>query len=412
MINSARLLDRFLRYVQVATAADPASDDYPSTPGQLALGKVLLQELIDMGVDDPHQDDSGLVWGTIPGTTGKSHPTIALIAHLDTSPEAPGHGVKPQVVEAYAGGDITLPSGAVMNHANSPELPQLVGKTLITTDGTTLLGGDDKAGVAIIMEVAHHLMERPHLAHGTVKVLFTCDEEIGRGTDRIDLDKLGAQAAYTLDGGGAGMLDVETFSADAMRITFIGHNIHPAIAKGQMINAVRGACDFVNSLPRADRTPETTEGRDGFIHAHDIRGGVGGCEIDVILRSFDTAQLDLFAKIVEDRAHEAASRLPGLRVEIQRRRQYRNFAEGLRKVPESVDFAEQAFQNLGRPYVRAIVRGGTDGSQLTEKGLPTPNLSSGQHNIHSVLEYACLEEMVEAAEHAIETLRLWSTRTL
>jgi tripeptide aminopeptidase len=197
-----------------------------------------------------------------------------------------------------------------------------------------------------------------------------------------------------------------------MRITFIGHNIHPAIAKGHMVNAVRGACDFVNSLPRADRTPETTQGRDGFIHAHDIRGGVGGCEIDVILRSFDTAQLDEFAKIVEDRAHEAASRLPGVRVEIQRRRQYRNFAEGLRKVPESVDFAEQAYQNLGRPYVRAIVRGGTDGSQLTEKGLPTPNLSSGQHNIHSVLEYACLEEMVEAAEHAIETLRLWSTRTL
>jgi len=371
---------------------------------------MLLRELLDMGAERPHQDESGLVWATIPGTTGKASPTIALIAHLDTSPEAPGDNVRPQVIECYTGGDISLPSGKVLNDTNSPSLASLIGKTLVTTDGTTLLGGDDKAGIAIIMELAQHLIEHPHLPHGPLRVLFTCDEEIGRGTDRIELPKLGAHVAYTIDGGGAGMLDVETFSADAMRVTFFGHNIHPAIAKGQMVNAVRCACEFVESLPSTERTPETTSGRDGFIHVHDIRGGVGKCEVDLILRSFDESQLDVFAETVSQAANLVASRTPGLRAEIERRRQYRNLAEGLRQVPEVVDLAEQAFANLGRDCTRTIVRGGTDGSQLTEKGLPTPNLSSGQHNIHSVLEFVCLEEMVEAAEHALEMLRLWGNQ--
>ncbi len=365
-----------------------------------------------MGAEDAHQDDSGLVWATIPATSRTACPSIALIAHLDTSPEAPGEHVKPLVVECYVGGDIALPSGKVMTATNSPTLSSLVGKTLVTTDGTTLLGGDDKAGVAIIMEVAQHLLEHPHLSHGSVRILFTCDEEIGHGTDRIDLEKLAAYVAYTIDGGGAGMLDVETFSADAIRVTFTGHNIHPAIAKGQMVNAVRAASDFVNALPRTNCTPETTEHRDGFIHVHDIRGGVGKCEVDLILRSFDELQLDEFAGVVIDAAEEVVHRLPGLHVEFARRRQYRNLAEGLRLVPDAVELAEQAYANLGRPCVRAIVRGGTDGSQLTEKGLPTPNLSSGQHNIHSVLEFVCVEEMAQAAEHAIELLRLWETRAV
>jgi len=410
LINQSRLLDRFLRYVQVGTSANPAAVMYPSSPGQWELGRMLLRELIDMGADDAHQDDSGLVWATIPSSIGAAAPTIALIAHLDTSPEAPGEGVKPEVVECYVGGDLTLSSGQVMTAANSPTLPSLVGKTLITTDGTTLLGGDDKAGVAIIMEIALHLIERPSIPHGNLRVVFTCDEEIGRGTDRIDLEKLDAHVAYTIDGGGAGMLDVETFSADAMRVTFTGRNIHPAIAKGQMLSSIRAACDFVDSLPKTDCTPETTSGREGFIHVHDIRGGVGKSEVDLILRSFDAAQLDEFAGIVTNAAQDAARRLPGMKVECARRRQYRNLAEGLRMVPDSVELPEQAFANLGRPCVRAIVRGGTDGSQLTEKGLPTPNLSSGQHNIHSVLEFACLDEMVEAAEHAIELLRLWGEK--
>ncbi len=258
------------------------------------------------------------------------------------------------------------------------------------------------------MELAHHLIERPHLLHGPVRILFTCDEEIGRGTDKIDLAKRRATAAYTLDGGGAGMIDVETFSADAMRVSFIGYNIHPAIAKGQMINATRGAAAFVDTLPKDRCTPETTSEREGFIHVHDIHGGVGRCDVDLILRSFDVSELDRFADQVTAAANATLQQHPGLKVDVQRRQQYRNLAEGLNRLPQVVTLAEQAFKNLGRDCRRTVVRGGTDGSQLTEKGLPTPNLSSGQHNIHSVLEFACLDEMVAACEHAIELLRLWA----
>lgn len=407
MIRTARLLDRFLRYVRIDTAADPASADYPSSRGQFELGRILLNELTALGLPDAHQDANGLVWATVPSTAGPGLPTVALLAHLDTSPEAPAQHVNPQVIEAYDGQAIELPSGLVLDSANSPTLAGLTGKTLITTDGTTLLGGDDKAGVAIIMEVAHHLLESPHLAHGPVRLLFTCDEEIGRGTDKIDLAKLGATVAYTLDGGGAGMIDVETFSADALRVTFIGNNIHPAIAKGQMVNSLRGAATFIAALPQQHCTPETTSGRQGFIHVHDVHGGVGRCEVDLILRSFQTEQLDAFAEEVVQAAQAACDSVPGLRTEIQRRKQYRNLAEGLKQLPEAVGLAQRAFENLGQRCELAIVRGGTDGSQLTEKGLPTPNLSSGQHNIHSLREFACLDEMVQAAEHLVELLRLW-----
>jgi tripeptide aminopeptidase len=410
LIDSSRLLDRFLRYVRIETTADAAALHYPSSSGQTVLGRLLLDELLAIGAEEAHQDDHGLVWATIPSTSGPGLPTVALVAHLDTSPEAPGGGVNPQVVESFQGGELKLPSGAVLNATNSPTLGSLVGKTLVTTNGTTLLGGDDKAGVAIMMEVAHSLIESPHLAHGPVKLLFTCDEEIGRGTDKIDLEKLAATVAYTVDGGGAGMIDVETFSADAMHVSFIGRNIHPAIAKGQMINSLRSAAAFVDSLPKVDRTPETTSGRDGFLHVHNIQGGVGQCDVDLILRSFVAEQLDEFAALVTRAAEAAAAAIPGMRLEIKRRRQYRNLAEGLRRLPEAITLAGDAFKNLGRPFELAIVRGGTDGSQLTEKGLPTPNLSSGQHNIHSLLEFACLDEMVQAAEHLIELLRLWSEK--
>ncbi len=410
MILESRLLARFLRYVRVGTAADPTTSAYPSSPGQWDLGKVLVQELMAMGAEDVRHDRYGLVWGTIPSTLGPGLPTVALIAHLDTSPEAPGSDVNPQVIEAYDGGVIVLESGAVIDPAQTPGMRELIGKTLVTTDGKTLLGADDKAGVAIIMELAHHLIERPFLPHGPVQLLFTCDEEIGRGTDKIDLGQLAATVAYTLDGGGAGMIDVETFSADAIRVRFIGHNIHPAIAQGRMINSLRGAAAFVDALPQAELTPETTCNRQGFIHVHDIRGGVGQCDVDLILRSFDARELDRFVEIVTSTAEAAARAIPGLRVEFLRRRQYRNLAEGLSRLPESYELAELAFANLKRPYSKATVRGGTDGSQLTEKGLPTPNLSSGQHNIHSVLEFACLDEMTQATEHLVELLRLWSER--
>ena len=405
-INRERLLQRFLRYVQIGTNADPNSDTYPSTPEQADLNRLLAEELAAMSIDDAHMDENALTWGTVPATNGGGTPVVALVAHVDTSPEAPGHGVKPQVI-TYEGGDIELPSGTVISPSSAKELNDLVGKTLITTDGTTLLGGDDKAGVAIIMELAHTLIENPNLTHGNVRVLFTCDEEIGRGTDKIDLAKLDATVAYTLDSGGAGVLDVETFSADAASVRFIGHNIHPAIAKDRMINAIRAASDFVSALPRDTCTPETTDDRNGFIHPHTISGGVGEASVEMILRSFETDDLKDYANVVRTTANSIADQTPGLEVEVKVREQYRNLREGLKELPEAVGFAETAFANLGRECKKTIVRGGTDGSRLTEKGLPTPNLSSGQHNIHSVGEFACLDEMVEAVEHLVELLRLW-----
>ena len=253
-INRQRLLQRFLRYVRIDTAADPHSADYPSSPGQRALGAMLLTELQEMNAADAHQDKHALVYATVPQTNDATSPVVALLAHLDTSPEAPSRNVIPQVIESYAGGEMVLPSGARISPNTCSELNMLVGTTLITTDGTTLLGGDDKAGVAIIMELAQTLIENPQLSHGGVRLLFTCDEEIGHGTAKIDLQKLGATVGYTIDGGGSDVIDVETFSADAATVRFVGHNIHPAIAKDRMVNALRGAAEFVASLP-ADLRP-------------------------------------------------------------------------------------------------------------------------------------------------------------
>ncbi len=411
-INRQRLLDRFLRYVRVGSAANPNTDAYPSSPGQRQLGEVLCEELAAMSITDAHQDENALVWGTVPetlsATQAGSSPTVALLAHVDTSPESPGENVQPQIVEGYEGGDIHLPAGNTISVASSPDLENLVGKTLITTDGTTLLGGDDKAGVAIIMELAQTLIENPTLAHGPVKVLFTCDEEIGRGTDRIDLEKLAAMVAYTIDGGGSGVIDEETFSADAATVRFVGYNIHPAIAKDRMVNALRAASDFVAQLPRKTGTPETTSEREGFIHPHTISGGVGEATVELILRSFELEDLAKYADQIQSLASSIVAKTEGLSVEVDVRRQYRNLRDGLKDLPESITLAEQAFSNLGRSCSKAIIRGGTDGSQLTEKGLPTPNLSSGQHNIHAVTEFACLDEMVEAVEHLVELLSLWS----
>ena len=405
------LLDRFLRYVRIDTKADEKATTYPSSPGQLVLGRLLRDELLAMGLSDAVQDEHGLVFATVPGNVPGA-PTIAFNAHIDTNPENPGKDVNPQVIRGYGGGDIVLPKdpSKVIRVAENPELEGLIGKTIITTDGTTLLGADDKAGVAVIMEAARTLMENPEIPHGPVRIVFTCDEEIGRGVQYLEPARLGAVVAYTLDGAGAGEIEDETFSADAATVTVTGVNIHPSIAKGRMINAVRLAGMFLDRLPKRTLSPETTAGRDGFLHPLTIEGGTGEVKIGLLLRSFDTAELAVQAEILREIGRQVEREYPGARVTVETRKQYRNMKDGIRREPRAVEYAAEAVRRVGlEPKFRAI-RGGTDGALLTEKGLPTPNLSTGEHNPHSPLEWTCLEEMETAVRVVVELCRVWAGR--
>jgi len=409
-MNRKRLLDRFLRYVRVHTTANDQTDDYPSSPGQWELGRMLVEELQAMGVEDAQQDEHGLIYATVPATVDRDTPVFAFNAHLDTSPETSGANVQPQVIGAYAGGDIELPGdrSQVIRVSDNPELEQLHGKTLITTDGTTLLGGDDKAGLAIIMETAEHLMENRDIPHGPVRILFTCDEEIGRGVQHVDFAKLAADVCYTLDGPGADDIDTETFSADMATVTVRGVNIHPSIAKDRMVNAIRAAGEFIARLPRDTLAPEVTAEREGFLHPYAVEGLVAEVRLKIILRDFETPALAQQANLLRRIADEVAAAFPGVEIDIDVRQQYRNMRDGLKREPRAVDYAVQAHKRLGREPRLTIIRGGTDGSQLTERGLPTPNLSSGQHNPHSPLEWACLDEMEQAAQVLVELVQIWS----
>ncbi len=407
-MNRDRLLQRFLRLVQVDTTANDSSTESPSSPGQIELGKILLHELREMGLEDARQDRNGIVIATLPGNVATA-PVVAFNAHLDTSPETSGAGVRPNVVERYSGGDIPLPGdpSKIITTKACPELDSVIGHTIITTDGTTLLGGDDKAGVAIIMELARHLLEHPQIPRGDVRIVFTCDEEIGQGTRNCPPSLIGADVAYTFDGGGQNIVDHETFSADMAVVTITGINIHPAIAKNRMVNAVRAAAFLVQQLSRDD-APENTEGRQGFLHPYTIEGGVGASTIRILIRDFDSAQLEHHADVIRTAATVTEGEFPGCGVSVAIVRQYRNMADGLKKEPRAVQFAVEAHQRLGRMARLEIIRGGTDGSQFTEQGLPTPNLSSGQHNIHSPLEWASLDEMLAAVEIGVEIVRRWS----
>jgi tripeptide aminopeptidase len=409
-MNRARLLERFLRYVAVNTMADDTAKTYPSSPGQLELGHMLATELSDLGLADVCHDEHGLVMATLPATAGGRGPVVAWNAHLDTSPETSGANVRPQVIGNYAGGDIVLPGdpGKVIRVADNPELEQLRGSTLITSDGTTLLGADDKAGIAIIMEAVTYLTEHPALPHGPLRILFTCDEEIGHGVDYVDLRQLGAHVCYTLDGAGANTIDVETFSADLATVTIRGVNIHPSIAKGRMVNALRAAGIFLSRLPRDTLAPESSDGRDGFLHPYVIQGGVAEVTIKILLRDFNMSTLVDHAQLLRNSAEAVEREIAGVKFDIQVRTQYRNMAEGLRREPRAVEFAREAHARLGRTAQLTVIRGGTDGSMLTAKGLPTPNLASGQHTPHSTLEWACLDEMVLAAEVLVEIAQVWS----
>jgi tripeptide aminopeptidase len=408
-MNPERLLERFLRYVAVDTMADDTAKTYPSSAGQLELGKMLATELTALGLADVRHDEHGLVLATIPATAAGPLPVVAWNAHLDTSPETSGAHVRPQIIRHYPGGDIGLPGdpSKVIRVADNPELEQLHGATLITSDGTTLLGADDKSGVAVIMEAVNHFQEHADLPHGPIRVLFTCDEEIGHGADYVDLERLGADVCYTLDGAGANMVDVETFSADLATVTIRGVNIHPSIAKGRMVNALRAAGLFLSRLPRDTQAPESCDGRDGFLHPYSIQGGVGEVTIKILLRDFDTSVLADHARLLHDLAREVELAIPRVQCDVQVQAQYRNMADGLQREPRAVAFAQEAHARLGRTAQLTIIRGGTDGALLTARGLPTPNLSSGQHTPHSPLEWACLEEMVLAAEVLVETARVW-----
>ncbi|GAA4430106.1 peptidase T [Bremerella cremea] len=409
-MSRERLLERFLKYVQIDTTAGVPGAKYPSSDGQLVLGKLLAEEMQAMGISDAQQDEFGIVYGTVPGSVTDC-PVVALNSHVDTSPETTGANVKPQVISNYAGGDIALPGDAtrVITLQENPELKDLHGCTLITTDGTTLLGGDDKAGVAVIMEVAQRILEgKGPAATGPLKILFTCDEEIGHGVDHVDLAKLGADVCYTLDGPGANELNAETFSADGATVTIRGINIHPSIAKGRMVNALRAASIFIALLPSDRMSPETTEEREGFIHPVTISGGVGEATIQLILRSFETEELTTQAETLRDIAQRVEAKFPGCSVTVAITPQYRNLRDGLDKEPRAVPIAEKAHEALGRTVKKSVIRGGTDGSQLTALGLPTPNLSTGQHNPHSPLEWACLDEMEQAVELLLKMLELWS----
>ena len=411
MIQTERLLQRFLRYVRISSPADPSSMEYPSSPGQLELGRLLADELRAMGLSDVEHDQHGLVWATVPASVPTPLPTILFNAHLDTSPEAPSVNIRPQVVADYAGGEIRL-SGSpdkILSPENTPALKAMMGHTLITTDGCTLLGGDDKAGVAAIMELAEHLLENPHIPHGPVRILFTCDEEIGRGAKYMNISKADAAAAYTLDGGGQCEVENETFSADLLELTLTGYNIHPALAKGKMVNAARGLAMLLAQLPLDQLTPETTCGKQGFLHPYQIHGGVGQASASILLRDFDTVELDRYAALVQAAADHTAGRIPGLNIRIDRVQQYRNMRYMLDIHPQVVQFAMLAHEQLEQVPRLGSIRGGTDGAQFCALGLPTPNLSVGQYNIHSVLEFVSLDQMVYAVEHACKLLTIWAS---
>lgn len=409
MPNHQRLLERFLRYVRVDTTAGDASRGYPSSPGQLELGRILVQELLAIGLADAEQSPFGIVMAMLPATCRRPAPVIAFNAHVDTSPETTGANVKPQVWPNYDGRDLELPGdrSKVIRVDANPELKDLLGHTLITSDGTTLLGADDKAGLAVIMEAVARLAEHPEIEHGPVRVLFTCDEEIGHGVDHVELKKLGATVCYTLDGSAADQIDVETFSADLATVVVRGVNIHPSIAKGRMVNSVRVAGDFVSRLPR-ELSPETTDDRQGFLHPYVIEGGVAEVTLKILLRDFDTRNLARQADMLERAKRETLAAWPGSAIELAITPQYRNMADGLTREPRAVSFAEEAHRRLGRHPQRTIIRGGTDGSRLTELGLPTPNLSTGEHNPHSPLEWTCLEEMAAAVDVVVMLARVWA----
>ena len=408
------VLDRFLRYVQYDTQSDERSETYPSTAKQLVLLRDLAEELRALGVADAAVDEHGYVMATIPATDARRGvPTIGFIAHVDTSPEMSGAGVKPIVHGAYDGRDLVLPDDpdAVLRLRDIPELGDQMGHDIVTASGTTLLGADDKAGVAEIVTAAAWLVAHPEIPHGTVRIAFTPDEEIGRGTKHFDVAKFGAAFAYTLDGGPRGEIESESFSADAMTITFHGFNTHPGYAKGRMLNTIKIAAAFIDALPADRLSPETTDGHEGFVHPYVVTASVERTSVRLLLRDFQTAGLREKEALIRTLASDVASRHPGARVEFAVEESYRNMREVLDQRPEIADYAREAIRRAGlEPHSRPI-RGGTDGSRLSFMGLPTPNLFAGEQNFHSRLEWVSVQDMEQAVEVIVHLCQVWEERS-
>jgi tripeptide aminopeptidase len=403
------VLDRFLRYVQYDTQSDERSETYPSTAKQLVLLRDLAEELRALGVADAAVDEHGYVMATIPATDARRGvPTIGFIAHVDTSPEMSGAGVKPIVHGAYDGRDLVLPDDpdAVLRLRDVPELGDQMGHDIVTASGTTLLGADDKAGVAEIVTAAAWLVAHPEIPHGTVRIAFTPDEEIGRGTKHFDVAKFGAAFAYTLDGGPRGEIESESFSADAMTITFHGFNTHPGYARGRMVNAIKIAAAFIEALPKDALSPETTDGYEGFVHPYIVQAGVDRTSVKLIVRDFVTAALKDKESMLSSLAERVTARFAGARVELAIEEQYRNMREILDRHPDVAERARSAIRRAGLEPRSKPIRGGTDGSRLSFMGLPTPNLFAGEHNFHSRLEWVSVQDMEKAVEVIVNICRL------
>lgn len=404
--------ERFLRYVQIDTQSDPHVDTTPSTEKQKDLSRVLVKELLDLGIEDAAIDEWGYVYATLPSNSDNDVPTICFCSHVDTSPETTGKDVKPQIHENYQGGDLVLPgdTSVVIKAAQHPELANSIGHDIITTDGTTLLGADDKAGLAEIMDMVRYFQENPSVKHGPVRILFTPDEEIGRGANKVDIERLGAKYGYTVDGETRGSVEDETFSADGATVTFKGVNIHPGYAKGRLENAMKMAGDFLAALPKDDWSPETTEGKEGFVHPYEIKGGVEEVNITFIIRSFDDRDLGPFADKLREIAQSVMPAYPNGSFEITVSEQYRNMKNILNECPHVVDYAVEAIERAGMQVKRGSIRGGTDGSRLSFMGLPCPNLFAGGHSFHSKTEWVSAQDLEKAVDMLIELVKIWEEK--
>jgi tripeptide aminopeptidase len=404
--------ERFLRYVTIDTQSDPESPTSPSTEKQKYLGRVLVGELKAIGVEDAHLDDYGYVYATIPANTDKKVPVICFCSHMDTSPDCSGKDVKPQVVKNYRGGDITLSADPtqVIRFAEHPALKNQIGNDIITTDGTTLLGADNKAGVAEIMDAAHFFINNPDVKHGTIKILFTPDEEVGRGVDNVDLKKLGADFAYTMDGESAGSVEDETFSADGATITIQGVSAHPGYAKGKMEHAIKIAAAIVERLPKEGCSPETTSGKQGFLHPIGITGALEQATLSFIVRDFTEEGLKEKEALLEGIVKDVMKDYPRSTYRFEVKEQYRNMKQVIDRHPHILEYAIEAIRRAGLRPMRTAIRGGTDGSRLSFMGLPCPNIFAGEHAFHSRLEWVSRQDMEKAAQTIVHLAMIWEEK--